>query len=210
MQKQYEKLMRKCISLAKKYAGKTSPNPLVGAIIFDDNFNIISMGAHQKYGEYHAERNAILSTKENLKDKNLIVNLEPCSHYGKTPPCADLIIEKGIKKVIIGSVDPNPIVAGNGIKKLKEAGIEVIVDVKDGVSIQDAKNLGTPIVFAFTEEERAYYKELAASYNLITTGGTDYHGPEVKPNIELGTGINNNVQIDKNTITLVDLIPSRY
>lgn len=129
MQKQYEKLMRKCISLAKKYAGKTSPNPLVGAIIFDDNFNIISMGAHQKYGEYHAERNAILSTKEDLKGKNLIVNLEPCSHYGKTPPCADLIIEKGIKKVIIGSIDPNPIVAGNGIKKLKEAGIEVIVDV---------------------------------------------------------------------------------
>ena len=75
MQKQYEKLMRKCISLAKKYAGKTSPNPLVGAIIFDDNFNIISMGAHQKYGEYHAERNAILSTKEDLKGKNLIVNL---------------------------------------------------------------------------------------------------------------------------------------
>ena len=129
MQKKYEKLMRKCISLAKKYAGKTSPNPLVGAIIFDDNFNIISTGAHQKCGENHAERNAILSTKEDLKGTNLIVNLEPCSHYGKTPPCADLIIEKGIKKVIIGMQDPNPIVAGNGIKKLKEAGIEVIVDV---------------------------------------------------------------------------------
>lgn len=129
MQKKYEKLMRKCISLAKKYAGKTSPNPLVGAIIFDDNFNIISKGAHQKCGENHAERNAILSTKEDLKGTNLIVNLEPCSHYGKTPPCADLIIEKGIKKVIIGMQDPNPIVAGNGIKKLKEASIEVIVDV---------------------------------------------------------------------------------
>lgn len=129
MQKQYEKLMRKCISLAKKYAGKTSPNPLVGAIIFDDNFNIISTGAHQKYGENHAERNAILSTKTNLKGKNIIVNLEPCSHYGKTPPCADLIIEKGIKKVIIGMEDPNPIVAGRGIKKLQKAGIEVVLNV---------------------------------------------------------------------------------
>lgn len=129
MQKKYEKLMRKCISLAKKYAGRTSPNPLVGAIIFDDEFNIISMGAHQKYGENHAERNAILSTNADLKGKNIIVNLEPCSHYGKTPPCADLIIEKGIKKVIIGMKDPNPVVAGRGIEKLQKAGIEVVVDI---------------------------------------------------------------------------------
>ena len=129
MQKKYEKLMRKCISLAKKYEGRTSPNPLVGAIIFDDDFNIISMGAHQKCGENHAERNAILSTNTDLKGKNLIVNLEPCSHHGKTPPCADLIIEKGFKKVIIGMEDPNPIVAGRGIKKLQEAGIEVVLDV---------------------------------------------------------------------------------
>ena len=84
--------MRKCISLAQKYEGKTSPNPLVGCIIFDDNYRIISYGAHEYFGGNHAERNAILNAKENLKNKNLIVNLEPCSHYGKTPPCADLII----------------------------------------------------------------------------------------------------------------------
>ena len=129
MYNQYKRLMRRCIKLAKKGEGRVSPNPLVGAVIFDDDFNIISEGYHQKYGENHAERNAILKTNLDLKGKSIIVNLEPCSHYGKTPPCADLIIEKGIKKVIIGMLDPNPIVCGNGVKKLKEAGIEVIVGI---------------------------------------------------------------------------------
>lgn len=129
MHKKYKKLMKRCIKLAKKSEGHVSPNPLVGAVIFDDDFRIISEGRHEKYGENHAERNAILSAKEDLNGKSIIVNLEPCSHYGKTPPCADLIIEKGIKKVIIGMVDPNPKVAGNGIKKLQNAGIEVIVGV---------------------------------------------------------------------------------
>ena len=129
MLKQYEKLMRRCIKLAKKSEGHVSPNPLVGSVIFDDDFRIISEGRHEQYGQNHAERNAILSAKEDLKGKSIIVNLEPCSHYGKTPPCADLIIEKGIKKVVIGTLDPNPIVAGNGIKKLKNAGIEVITGI---------------------------------------------------------------------------------
>ena len=125
----YKELMCKCIELAKMSEGHTSPNPLVGAIIFDDDFNIISQGRHEKYGENHAERNAILSYNGDLTGKSIIVNLEPCSHYGKTPPCADLIIEKGIKKVIIGNVDPNPKVDGGGIKKLKEAGVEVITGI---------------------------------------------------------------------------------
>lgn len=129
MLKQYEKLMRRCIKLAKKSEGHVSPNPLVGSVIFDDDYRIISEGRHEKYGQNHAERNAILSANEDLKGKSIIVNLEPCSHYGKTPPCADLIIEKGIKKVVIGTLDPNPIVAGNGVKKLKNAGIEVITGI---------------------------------------------------------------------------------
>ena len=129
MLKQYEKLMRRCIKLAKKSEGHVSPNPLVGAVIFDDNYRIISEGRHEEYGKNHAERNAILSANEDLKGKSIIVNLEPCSHYGKTPPCADLIIEKGIKKVVIGTLDPNPIVAGNGVKKLQNAGIEVIIGI---------------------------------------------------------------------------------
>ncbi|MBQ9245435.1 bifunctional diaminohydroxyphosphoribosylaminopyrimidine deaminase/5-amino-6-(5-phosphoribosylamino)uracil reductase RibD [bacterium] len=121
--------MRKCIALAKKSEGQVSPNPLVGAIIFDDNFNIVSTGRHEKYGENHAERNAVLSCKKKLRGKSIIVNLEPCSHYGKTPPCADLLIEKGFKRVVIGMTDPNPIVSGRGIKKLKDSGIEVITGV---------------------------------------------------------------------------------
>ena len=121
--------MRKCISLAKKGEGKVSPNPLVGCVIFDDDFKIVSMGFHAKYGENHAERNAILNSKVDLNGKSLVVNLEPCSHFGKTPPCADLIIEKGIKRVIIGMVDPNPGVSGRGIEKLKNAGIDVITGV---------------------------------------------------------------------------------
>ncbi len=137
MYSDYKKLMRKCINLAKKGAGRVSPNPLTGCIIFDDNYRIISQGYHKKYGENHAERNAILNSKEDVKGKNLIVNLEPCAHWGKTPPCADLIIEKGIKKVIIGMIDPNPIVSGRGIKKLQNAGIEVIT----GVLEEECKNL---------------------------------------------------------------------
>lgn len=129
--------MKKCINLAKKGMGKTSPNPLVGAVIFDDDFNIISEGYHEKYGENHAERNAILKTNADLKGKSIIVNLEPCSHYGKTPPCCDLIIEKGFKRVIIAMTDPNPKVAGEGIRRLKEAGIEVI----NGILEDEAKEL---------------------------------------------------------------------
>lgn len=128
-QQEYNKLMRRCISLAKKSEGRVSPNPLVGAVIFDDDFRIISEGRHEKYGENHAERNAVFSAKENLKGKSIAVNLEPCSHFGKTPPCADLLIEYGIKRVVIGIIDPNPIVSGKGIQKLKENGIEVITGV---------------------------------------------------------------------------------
>ena len=128
-EKEYKKLMRRCNALARKSEGHTSPNPLVGAVIFDDDFRIISEGRHEYYGGNHAERNAVLSAKEDLKGKSIIVNLEPCSHYGKTPPCADLLIEKGFKRVICGLVDPNPEVAGQGIERLKKAGIEVIVGV---------------------------------------------------------------------------------
>lgn len=117
--------MNKCIELARQAEGMTSPNPLVGCIILNPDGKIISTGYHQKYGENHAERDALLKI-DNAKDCTLIVNLEPCSHYGKTPPCADLIIEKGIKTVVYGMQDVNPIVAGNGLKKLKDAGIEII------------------------------------------------------------------------------------
>ncbi len=122
--------MMRCIELAKNGLGTTYPNPLVGSVIVYHN-SIIGEGWHQKAGAPHAEVNAILNVKDIrvLKDATLYVNLEPCSHFGKTPPCSDLIIEKGIKKVVIGCTDPNPKVAGKGIQKLKDAGCEVIVNV---------------------------------------------------------------------------------
>lgn len=123
--KQYDLLMKKCIELAKQAQGETSPNPLVGCIVLNDIGEIISTGYHKKYGENHAERDALLKL-DDAKNCTLIVNLEPCSHYGKTPPCANLIIEKGVKRVVYGMKDVNPIVAGNGLKKLIDAGIEVI------------------------------------------------------------------------------------
>ncbi len=123
--KQYITHMNKCIELAKQAQGDTSPNPLVGCVIINDNNEIIATGYHKKYGENHAEREALLKL-ESAKDCTLIVNLEPCSHQGKTPPCTDIIIKKGIKKVVFGMQDPNPIVAGRGLQKLKDAGIEVL------------------------------------------------------------------------------------
>lgn len=122
--------MKKCIELAKRGEGEVSPNPLVGCVILDSNGKVISEGYHHFCGGNHAERDALLKlSPQEAIGGTLFVNLEPCSHYGKTPPCADLIIEMGLKQVIIGMQDVNPIVAGNGIAKLKAAGIEVIEHV---------------------------------------------------------------------------------
>lgn len=122
--------MHRCLELAAKGLGQTAPNPLVGSVIVHNEV-IIGEGYHQKFGEAHAEVNAIASvkTQELLKESTLFVNLEPCSHFGKTPPCADLIISKQIKKVVIGMQDPFAKVNGQGIKKLKEAGIEVVCNI---------------------------------------------------------------------------------
>ena len=118
--------MRRAIELAKKGGGYVHPNPLVGCVVVKDG-EIIAEGYHEKYGEYHAERNALLRCKSETKSASLYVTLEPCCHCGKTPPCTEIIIEKGIKKVFVGILDPNPLVAGKGVKILQDAGIEVEV-----------------------------------------------------------------------------------
>lgn len=125
----YEKYMKKCIKLALKAEGQTSPNPMVGCVVLDKNGKQIATGYHKKAGLPHAEAMALNKLGDEAIGGTLIVNLEPCSHYGKTPPCADLIIKKGIKKLVVGMQDPNPLVAGKGIQKCKDAGIEVIEDV---------------------------------------------------------------------------------
>lgn len=120
--------MKRCVELAKNGLGRTYPNPLVGCVIVWKD-TIIGEGWHQKPGEAHAEVNALKSVKEQskLSAATLYVNLEPCSHQGRTPPCSDLIIKKGIKNVVIGMIDPNPKVAGQGVAKLKQSGIKVVV-----------------------------------------------------------------------------------
>ena len=119
--------MLQAIQLAKQGEGWTNPNPMVGAVIVK-NGRIIGKGYHKKCGELHAERNAIASLTESAEGATIYVTLEPCCHYGKTPPCTEAIIEQKIKRVVIGSRDPNPKVSGKGIKMLQEAGIEVIED----------------------------------------------------------------------------------
>jgi diaminohydroxyphosphoribosylaminopyrimidine deaminase/5-amino-6-(5-phosphoribosylamino)uracil reductase len=124
-----EKLMEVVIELAKKGRGHVSPNPLVGCLVIKDN-EVISSAYHEEYGGFHAERLALMKAeKEQLEGAELYVNLEPCCHHGKTPPCTDIIIESKIKKVYIGSLDPNPLVAGEGVEVLKNAGIEVEIGI---------------------------------------------------------------------------------
>lgn len=119
--------MERAIELAKKGTGWTSPNPLVGAVIVKDG-RIIGEGYHARYGELHAERNAIASLREPAEGATIYVTLEPCCHYGKTPPCTEAILEQKIGRVVIGSRDPNPKVAGKGAAILREAGIAVEED----------------------------------------------------------------------------------
>ena len=120
--------MSRCMELAVMAIGRVAPNPMVGAVLVHEG-RIIGEGYHEQYGYAHAEVNCINGVKEQdkhlISDSTIYVSLEPCAHHGKTPPCADLIIERGIQRVVTGSGDPNPLVAGKGIKKLRDAGVEV-------------------------------------------------------------------------------------
>jgi diaminohydroxyphosphoribosylaminopyrimidine deaminase/5-amino-6-(5-phosphoribosylamino)uracil reductase len=120
--------MERALELAMKGAGKTSPNPLVGAVIVKDG-RIIGEGYHEVYGGPHAEVNAVASATEDVEGSTIYVTLEPCSHYGKTPPCAELLVRKKFRKVVIAMTDPNPLVSGRGIAMLLDAGIEVVTGV---------------------------------------------------------------------------------
>ncbi len=129
---QDELFMQRCLELAALGRGSVSPNPLVGCVIVHKG-RIIGEGWHRKFGEAHAEVNAVEAVADPslLKESTVYVNLEPCSHFGKTPPCADLLIRHGVKRVVIANLDTHPKVAGEGIRKLREAGIEVITGILD-------------------------------------------------------------------------------
>ena len=123
-----EQFMRRALELATKALGRTSPNPAVGAVIVQ-NGRIIGEGFHRRAGLPHAEREALRHVTGTAHGATIYVNLEPCSHYGRTPPCADALIEAGVKRVVVGMVDPNPLVRGRGLRRLRRAGITVVTGV---------------------------------------------------------------------------------
>ena len=124
------RMMQRCLELARRGLGRTSPNPMVGAVIVKDG-EIIGEGFHPRAGEPHAEVFALKAAGENARGATIYVSLEPCNHYGRTPPCSEAIVAAGLAKTVVGMVDPNPLVAGGGIKRLQEAGIEVITGVEE-------------------------------------------------------------------------------
>lgn len=152
MVKIQEKYIKRCLELAKNGLGQTYPNPLVGSVIVYDN-KIIGEGWHRKAGEPHAEVHAIQSVKDKslLIKSTIYVSLEPCSHFGKTPPCSDLIIEKNIPNVVVGTLDPNPKVSGNGIRKLVEAGKKVTIGILEAECYELNKRF-----FTFHNKKRPY------------------------------------------------------
>lgn len=190
-----ESYIQLALELAKKGRGSVSPNPLVGCVITKNN-KIIGAGYHQKFGEDHAENNAIKSANESLEGSTLYVNLEPCSHQGKTPPCVERIIKEKIKRVVIGTLDLNPLVSGAGVKALKKAGIDVKVGILEKecadlnkfffkyistgipyVSLKAAQTLDGFIAdeegysqWISCEESRKFVHNLRAKYDAILIG----------------------------------------
>jgi len=152
------KYMRRALELAERGTGKTNPNPLVGAVIVK-NGCVIGEGWHEFCGGPHAEVNAIRNAEacleanahEDLKGAVIYVNLEPCCHFGKTPPCTELLIKRGINRVVIGTLDPNPLVAGKGARRLREAGMEVEVGMLD----EECRKLNE-VFFHFMQKQRPF------------------------------------------------------
>jgi len=157
-QKEY---MKRAIALAAKAGGFAAPNPLVGAVIVKDG-RIIGEGYHRKCGELHAERNAFASLTESAKGAQLYVTLEPCCHYGRTPPCTEAIIEHGISEVYIGSRDPNPLVAGKGAAVLREHGIQVTEDY-----LREECDKLNPVFFHYITRKTPY---VALKYAMTADG----------------------------------------
>lgn len=157
----HEGYMRRALELARRGEGHVSPNPMVGCVVVKDG-RIISEGYHEKVGEYHAERNALLRCEEDPAGADLYVTLEPCCHYGRTPPCTEIIIEKGIGRVFVAALDVNPLVAGKGVQTLRDAGIEVVT----GILEQEAMDLNE-VFYHFFETHRPF---VAMKYAMTLDG----------------------------------------
>ena len=217
----YEELMLRAITKANKFKYTAKPNPVVGAIIIQGS-EIISEGYHEVYGKNHAEINAIEEAQkhlgkkfENFSDLSLICTLEPCSHVGKTGSCAEFIVKKGFKKVIIGAIDPNPKVAGRGIKILESNDIEVeyglfgdlvekqnknffykhknnkpYITVKIASSLDGMSHIGTERVFITSESSRNDVQKIRADHDAILTGGNTLRNDDPDMNARVDFSVN--------------------
>ena len=190
-----EKYMRRCIQLAANGIHGTRPNPMVGAVIVAKG-RIIGEGYHVRCGEGHAEVNAFASVRPEdetlLKDATIYVSLEPCSHYGKTPPCADLIIKKGVRRVVVGCIDPFAEVQGRGIKRLREAGIEVVV----GVLENECQWLNRRF-FTYHREHRPY---IVLKWAQTANGFIDNNGKAVQISNELTQMLSHQLRAEEDAI----------
>ena len=195
---QDELYMMRCLQLAAMAEGQTSPNPMVGAVIVHGG-RIIGEGYLHRAGEPHAEPNAIASVEDEslLKEATMYVSLEPCSHWGKTPPCADLIVRKGLKRVVIATLDPNPKVAGRGVKILQEAGIEVTV----GVMEEEARWLNRR--FMTVQEKRRPYvilKWAETEDGIIDVCREEKGGGPIKISNSVTKTLNHQVRVEEDAI----------
>lgn len=190
-----EKFMRRCIQLAKNGQQNAKPNPIVGAVIVH-NGRIIGEGYHVRCGQAHAEVNAFASVKAEdealLPESTIYVSLEPCSHYGKTPPCADLIIKKGVRRVVVGCIDEFAEVQGRGIKKIREAGIEVEV----GVLEEECKALNRRF-FTFHREKRPY---IILKWAQTANGFIDDHHKPVKISTDFTKMLSHKLRAEEDAI----------
>lgn len=166
-----EDYMKAALELARKGCGWVNPNPMVGAIITKDN-KVIGTGYHQRYGDLHAERNALVSCKDSLEGATMYVTLEPCCHFGKTRPCTEAIIKSGIQRVVIGSFDPNPLVSGKGIQLLRQHGIEIT----EGVFQEECNKLNE-VFFHFIQNKTPY---VVMKYAMTMDGKIATHSGKSK------------------------------
>ena len=191
-----EKYMRRCLQLAQNGRQNAKPNPMVGAVIVSSDGRIIGEGYHVRCGEGHAEVNAFASVKPEdeplLGEATIYVSLEPCSHYGQTPPCADLIIKKGVKRVVVGCVDPFAEVQGRGIRKLREAGIEVEV----GVLEKECEALNRRF-FTFHREHRPY---IILKWAQTANGFIDDHFKPVRISNDYTTMLSHKLRAEEDAI----------
>lgn len=148
-EKIHEKYMKECLELARLGEGYVSPNPLVGSIVLDKDGNVVGRGYHEKYGEAHAEINALNQAGIKAEGGTIYVSLEPCFHHGKTPPCIDRIIKEKLKTLVVGMTDPNPLVSGKSIQKAKNAGTEVI----EGVLTKECEKINEIFIKNITQNK---------------------------------------------------------